>query len=465
MAQRNFSSLVRERGGFLSRRECLRRGIAGVGMASLSGWMPRMAQLARSAEPAPKHRACILLWMPGGPSQLDTFDPKPGHANAGAFKAIETAVPGIQICEHLPQLAQSMQHLALIRSMKTKEGDHGRATYHLHTGYRPAGPIEYPAMGSFLSHELGQDDAPIPNYVSILPQTFLSPKAFGSGFLGPRRAPLVVGDSGRRPRPGAPMPNAEEGFGPPLEVRNLGDKQLVRSAWQTERLSLLEELETGFAADYPGAAADSHRTAVQQAVRLMQSDARRAFELEEEPVKVRESYGKNRFGQGCLLARRLVERGVAFVEVALTGDTGGGISWDTHADNFNQLKPLLSNLDQGWSALIRDLQDRNLLSTTLIVWMGEFGRTPTINAQTGRDHFPQAWSTVLCGGGIKGGQAYGRTNASGDEVTDNPVPVNNLLATVCHALGIDHAKQNPSNVGRPIRLVEPTADPISDLLG
>ena len=452
--------MVANMSSLLSRRECLKRSLCGAGLV---GWLPTLARIAQADERAGTkrpHRACILLWMGGGPSQLDTFDPKPGHANGGQFKAIETAVPGISICEHLPEMAKSMQDLAIIRSMSTKEGDHGRATYHLHTGYRPQGAIQYPTLGSLVSHELGHDDAPIPNYVSILPQTVFNSKAYAPGFLGPKRAPLVVGDAGRRPQP-APADGKVAGYGPPLEVKNLGNSDLVRSSWYEDRLNLLNDLEDDFASHSPGLAAESHRTAIQQAVRLMRSEARQAFELDEEPAALREKYGKHRFGQSCLLARRLIERGVAFVEISHSDNPA---AWDTHNDGFTQLKPLLATLDQGWSTLLSDLRDRGLLESTLVVWMGEFGRTPVINPQAGRDHFPTAWSTVLSGGGIKGGQVYGQTSAAGDAVTDKPVAVNQFLATVCRSLGIDHTKQNPSNVGRPIRLVEPEAMPIDEIV-
>jgi uncharacterized protein (DUF1501 family) len=228
---------------------------------------------------------------------------------------------------------------------------------------------------------------------------------------------------------------------------------------------LLGDMEREFAANRPGLATDSHREAYKQAVRMMRSSAVEAFDLEQEPAAVREKYGRSRFGQACLLARRLVEQGVPFVEISLSGVDGQqAVAWDTHSNNFATLQTLCGALDPAWATLVEDLHQRGLLDSTLITWMGEFGRTPRINGAAGRDHFPNAWTTVLCGGGVRGGQMYGRTSADGEEVADNPVTVSQLLATVCGAVGVDHNKQNLSNVGRPIGIVEPNTSPIAELL-
>lgn len=435
------------------RRDFLKLMAAGFSATSMSGWFPLLAN-----QKIENPKSCILLWMPGGPSQLDTFDPKPDHENGGEFKAIQTSVPGIQIAEHLPQVAQLMEHMAIIRSMKTKEGDHGRASYHLRTGYRPAGPIQYPTLGSLVANEYEMNRAGVPNYVSILSNNVLNPAAFGSGFLGPQQAPLMVGGN----NPGGDQPE----YGAPLEVSNIRLRETVTEEQAKARIDLLKFVENRFTKNRPGLPTESHQTAYDQAVRMMNSSAISAFNLEEEPAEVRDAYGKNRFGQGCLLARRLVERGVPFVEVALGGPNGENqIGWDTHQDNFSSVQALCDTLDPAWATLMTDLKDRGLLETTTIVWMGEFGRTPVINQQTGRDHFPNAWSTVLAGGGIKGGQVYGKTNESGMEIANNPVAVNQLIATIMGSMGIDHTNQNMSPVGRPIRLAEPEVEPIADLLG
>jgi hypothetical protein len=441
----------------LTRREWLRLSSLGVAASSLSGWLTALA--AEAAHSPARKRSCILLWMPGGPTQTDTFDMKPGHPNGGSFKPIDTSVSGLQISEHLPQLSKQMHHAAVIRSMQTKEGDHVRAAHHLRTGYRPQGPVNYPTLGSLLSNELKRDELELPGYVNIMPSGFLGYDS--PGFLGPQRAPLVVG------RNGVPRVQNEKQpeFGAPLAVQDIALPQNVELAQADARLGLLQEMEQSFAAVHPGLAANSHRQAYDQAVRMMRSKAVEAFDLDKEPVELRERYGKTRFGQGCLLARRLVEQGVPFVEVSLSDvEGGGGIGWDTHSNNFNSVQSLCGVLDPAWATLLDDLNERGLLETTLVVWMGEFGRTPQINGSGGRDHFPNAWSTVLCGGGIRGGSTYGATSSSGNEVTDNPVSVSNLLATVCRALEIDPTRQNISNVGRPIRIVEPEAQPIVEIL-
>ena len=364
----------------LTRRGWLRRAAIGFTAAAASPWLPALA--ARAAGDPARKRSCILLWMSGGPSQIDTFDPKPEHENGGPFKPLETAVPGLYLGEHLPRMAQQAQHLAILRSMTSKEGDHSRATLHLRTGYPPLGPIEYPTLGSLLSKELGSDDAAIPNFVSIAPPRFLAPQAFGPGYLGPKHAALEVGAAGNRN-------NAS------LRVANLSPPAGLTDAQQADRLRLLNAASSEFAATRPGSFVDSHAESYRAAQRVMQSSARGAFELGEEPLALRDAYGRHPFGQGCLLARRLVERGVPFIEVSLNGVEGNPtFGWDTHNDNFTNVKRLCEVLDAGWSMLLTDLQQRGLLESTLVVWMGEFGRTPKINRTNGRDHFPQAWSAA-----------------------------------------------------------------------
>ena len=440
----------------ISRRDCLRLATAGVIGGSMSGWIERIAAAASGSQ---QKRSCILLWMTGGPSQIDTFDPKPGHDNGGPVKAIETSVPGMRISEYLPKVARQAQHLALIRSMSTKEGDHTRATYLLRTGYLPQGPVQYPTFGSLVSKELAADAAELPGYVSIAPFRFLSPGAYEPGFLGPQFASFVVGNAGF---PGN-QPGPDEAQY--LRVQNLDAARGVTDGQLDARLELLAGFEREFLAGHTAIPATSHQTAYQQAVRLMRSRARAAFELDQEDPRLRDAYGRNPFGQGCLLARRLVERSVPFVEVSLNGVAGmGGLGWDTHGDNFNAVSRLCEVLDPGWATLLEDLQRRGLLDTTLVVWMGEFGRTPRINQNKGRDHFPAAWSAVLAGGGLRGGQVIGRTSDDGMLVEDRPVAVPDLLATICTKLGIDPQRQNMSNVGRPIRIVNPDAKPIQELL-
>jgi hypothetical protein len=443
----------------LSRRELFRLAAAGFAAYSSSGWLGRLAEAA--ANNPQRKRSCILLWMAGGPSQMDTFDLKPGHENGGPFKEIQSAVPGIKISEHLPRVAKQMKDLAIIRSMSTRESDHGRATYLLRTGRVPGGPIQYPPLGSLVAKELAAPEAELPSFVSIAPFRFLSPAAFEAGFLGPQYAPLVIGDGAANFGPAQPG-DADQA----LKVKDLDLPSDVGAKRAAGRLQMLDEMQQEFLAERSGLPSESHRTAYQRAVTLMRSKAVKAFDLSEESKELRDKYGRNLFGQGCLLARRLVEREVPFVEVTLSSVPGqGAIGWDTHQDNFNGVRRLSEVLDPAWATLMEDLRTRGLLETTLIVWMGEFGRTPKIvKDRTGRDHWSASWSAVLGGGGIKGGQVVGKTSADGTKVEERLVPETDFLATIGRALGIDVQKQNQSNVGRPIRIVEPTAKPIKEVL-
>jgi uncharacterized protein (DUF1501 family) len=433
----------------LSRRDMLRVS-AGLGL-SLSGWLPSLA--AEVANNPKRRRSCILLWMNGGPSTIDMFDLKPGHLNGGPFQEIQTSAPGLRIGEHLPKLAQHGHHLGIVRSMTSKEGDHGRATYYLRTGNLPQGVLQFPTLGSLISKELGSPTSELPNFVSVSPFRAFSQGAFGPGFLGPNYAPLIVGEEGR--------------FGPPsmgsnvdrlLKVQDLDRPKEITSEQAASRYDLLKDLEHSFASDHPALVAKSHSTAYDRAVRLMESVGSSAFDLSKEPTRTRDAYGNNLFGQGCLLARRLVERGVPFIEVTLGG-------WDTHQNNFDAVKGLCGTLDSAWAQLMTDLEVRGLLESTTIIWMGEFGRTPRINQGKGRDHYPNAWSAVLAGGGIKGGQAHGKTIADGTRPDGEANSVPDLLATLCTALGIDHTTTNNSNVGRPIRIVDKGAKVMTDLVG
>jgi uncharacterized protein (DUF1501 family) len=442
----------------LSRRQMLSLAAAGVVSFSTSGWIEAMA--ADAAAHPKRRKSCILLWMTGGPSQIDTFDPKPGHAHGGEYKAIETSVPGITVSEHLPKLARQMKDIAIIRSMSTKEGDHGRATFNMRTGYQQTGPIRYPTLGSLVAKELGRDDAELPNFVSIAPFRSFNPGAFGPGFLGPQYAPLVVGE-----RAGAEGQGATDARNLTFKVEDLNLPAGIDNPRADARLGLLGAMRNDFLSSHPGGGPVSHQDAYLRAVRLMHSAAAKAFDLEDEPAAVRDAYGRTAFGQGCLLARRLVERGVPFVEVSLSSSEGGmAAGWDTHQQNFEAVKKLSEVLDPAWATLMNDLRSHGLLESTLIVWMGEFGRTPKINAQAGRDHFPAAWTTVLAGGGIKGGQVIGSTGADGMEAKDRPVLVPDFLATVCKGLGVDPMGQNDSGIGRPIRIVDPKAKPIGEAL-
>ncbi len=424
----------------------------------MSGWLGTLAAQAatQSTPESTSAKSCILLWMNGGPSQIDTFDPKPEHENGGPFQPIATKTPGIHISEHLPQVAGWTDRLAIIRSMTGKEADHGRASYLVRTGHAPEAAIQYPTLGSLMAKELGDESAALPNFVSIGPYRTTNLAAYNPGFLGPMYAPFLVGDV----TPALAQQQLADGYRTALQVADLQPASAIASSRQAERIELWRSLGQSFVATRPDVPAESHRAAYERAVRLMNRDAAQAFDLTQEPDKLRDAYGRTLFGQGCLLARRLVERGVPFVEVSLGGVNSGGMGWDTHVGNFETVKRLSTVLDAGWATLLRDLSERGLLDSTLVVWMGEFGRTPKINGTTGRDHYPLAWSAVLGGGGIQGSQVVGKTSDDGTTVTERPIVVPELLATVCKALAIDPHKTNPSNVGRPIHLIDYDAQPI-----
>jgi hypothetical protein len=398
----------------MERREFIRLGLGGPFGAWLSTALPGVANSATEG------KAMILLWMNGGPSQTDTFDPKPGHANAGAFKAIGTSASSqVQICEHLPRLARLMHHIGLVRSMVSSEGSHERGRFLMHTGYRPLGATAYPSFGSVLAAELGDPKANLPNFVSVrIP-------SYGPGILGMTHAPFHVN------HPGAVVNSKPSG---------IADERFKR------RLDMLKSLERDFVASDRGPEANEHYEVYARSVRFMRSSRLKVFELDDEKESVRDAYGRNPFGDGCLLARRLVESGVKCVEVGLDG-------WDTHTKNFDRNKELMEVLDPAMSSLIIDLGRRRLLERTLIVCMGEFGRTPAINFLGGRDHFTRAWSTALVGAGIRGGTVVGKTREDGMEVVERPVSVPDLFATFCRALDLEPAKSRKTPAGRPVPIV------------
>jgi uncharacterized protein (DUF1501 family) len=427
----------------LTRRGCLQLAAVGLAGVSQSGWLQALA--ADAAKNPRRHKSVILLWMNGGPATIDLWDLKAGHDNGGPYQEIETAVPGIKISEHLPKLARHMKDMAIVRSMATREGDHRRARIVSLTGYTPVGAIQFPAIGSLIAHEFDDPSADLPGFISI----GRGNDELGGGFLGPRFSPLVVGGAGGRLTGGE---SAAE-----LKVPDLETPSGVSTSNHAKRLELLAALEKDFDAGKGSPVAETIEAATERAVRLMRPEAASAFRLEDEKDSTRDGYGRSTFGQGCLLARRLVERGVAFVEVTLDG-------WDTHQNNFERVKSLSGTLDKAFAALLTDLKERGLLDSTLIVCQGEFGRTPKINGQSGRDHWPASWSAVLAGGGIKCGQAIGRTSPDGIAVESTPTRTPDLIATVIKAIGLDPMKQNMSNVSRPIRLADPVAKPIKELL-
>jgi hypothetical protein len=357
----------------------------------------------------------------------------------------------------MPKIARYMDKMAIIRSMNTgKANDHHLGSHIIHTGYEHGGPIQYPTLGSIVAKEIGSTEAALPNFVSIAPAQAVLPEAYQAGFLGPKYAPLIVGDVKEGER--------QNDFEKALQVPDLMPSAGVLNQRFDDRVDLLKDLQKDFNAERPGLPTKSHQTAYERALTLMRTSARKAFNLEEETPRVRDAYGRNLFGQGCLLARRLVEQGVPFVEVTL----GGPFGWDTHDRNFETVQRLSGILDAAWSQLMADLTERGLIDSTLMVWAGEFGRTPQLPKDRnggGRDHWTTGWSTVLAGGGIKGGQVIGKTSADGMEIADRPVTAPEFVATVTKALGIDPRTLNMSNIGRPIPIAEKTVRPIAELVG
>jgi hypothetical protein len=403
------------------RRDFLRiAGAAGLAAGAMS-WTDAICLSAD--ELRRQGKACILLWMAGGPSQFETFSPKPGHPNGGETKAISTAVPGIEIADSLPKVAGVMKDIAIVRSMTSREGSHPRASFLLHHGYLPMGGVKFPTLGSHVAHQIGDRAFDLPSFVRVGGR---QAELGGAGFLGVDFDPLVLQN------PEAPPENSQPG---------------VRDDRFSRRLELLSRLEQDFGGVEGADIVADHQKMVRKSADMIKSPKMEAFDLDKESATMRDGYGRSQFGSGCLLARRLVEAGVTFVEVIAGG-------WDTHDDNFNRVRERNEQIDQPMAQLISDLRQRGMLDRTLVIWMGEFGRTPRINPRAGRDHYPRAFNVALAGGGIKGGQVIGKTDAGGEQVTDRPVTVNDLFRTVYTTLGIDADYENTSHSGRPIKLVD-----------
>ncbi len=414
-------SVVPQAGGF-SRRRFLHRVAAGsvvAGTLSLRDLMTLQA-----AELKKQGRSMILLWMSGGPSQFETFDPKPGVTNGGPTKAIDTSVPGIQIAENWNRTAQVLDDIAIIRSMTNREGSHPRASYQLHTGYIPSGSVKHPSLSASIAKEIADPKLDLPSVVTVGNRRGFG--GAGAGFLGVDYEPFVVGN------PGQPPSNLAVPVGEPRYERRLG---------------LLEELEGEYAQRGGGAVVDSHKRLYQKTSKMVLSEQTKAFDLTEEPESLKRQYGNTTFGRGCLLARRLVETGVTFVEVVAGG-------WDTHQENFTATKRLAAQVDPGLGTLIADLKDRGQLDNTLVVWMGEFGRTPRINPRTGRDHYPRVFNLAMAGGGVRGGQVIGSSTKDGSAVKENPVTVPDLFCSICHSLNVNPRVENISPLGRPMKIVD-----------
>jgi len=407
----------------ITRRDALKvGGLSFLGL-SLPEFLRMRKAAAETASPL-KDKNCILLFMNGGPSHMDTWDLKPDAPAEyrGEFNPIPTNVDGMQISEHFPRLAKHGDKLAIVRSVTSPEGSHERACHYMLTGQRILPTLEYPAYGSVLVREKGFKSS-LPPYVA-LPQTL---RGGGAGYMGAVYQPFSAGRDGKIPDATSPVGE---------------DRMKARAA-------LLKEQDAEFRRNDPDGTLGALDEFYERAYDLVSSgSAKKAFSLAAEPDAVKEAYGSSSLGQGCLLARRLVEAGTRFVTVSFGG-------WDTHGNNFKNLKEKqLPPVDAALSALLADLQDRGMLDDTLVLWMGEFGRTPKINKNAGRDHYPKAQSVVFAGGGVRAGQVVGATDATGSLPAERPVTPEDMAATIYHLLGVDGRKTYVSSTGRPIRIVE-----------
>ena len=427
-----------------SRRELLRVGMLSAWGLGLSDALRLRAfggdartGYGEGAKLPVRAKSCILVWQAGGPSHIDTWDPKPDAPAdvRGEFKSIDTAVAGVKISEVFPNLAKAMALGTVVRSMTSPEADHDRAAHHLLTGYRPSPALVYPSYGSVLSKARGFEGSTMPPYVAIPDAPLFS----SSGYLTPAYDPFAVGGD----------PNAAN-----FRVRDLTPPDRITLERLRRRRGMVKTLDD-FARDVPQTDLTASRDKfIDQAYDLITSNAAQAaFKIDKEDAKARDRYGRNPFGQACLLARRLVEAGVGFVTI---NDKGTGqLGWDTHLQNFPTIRSTLApQVDQGVSALLSDLAARGLLDTTLVVMMGEFGRTPKINQNAGRDHHGRANSIFIAGAGTPKGAVLGRTDARADSPAERPVTPPDLAATVFTLLGLDPERRFETGDAQPVRLVD-----------
>ncbi|MGE5191705.1 MAG: DUF1501 domain-containing protein [Deltaproteobacteria bacterium] len=412
----------------ITRRDALRIA-ARLGLSfALPGLDLRAAQTRGPQRP----KSLITLWMGGGPSQLETFDPHPGTKIGGDTKAIDTKVPGLEIAHLLPQTAEQIHELCVIRSIVSKEGDHERGTYVLKTGYRPDPTLIHPSLGAIVAHELPVAGVEIPRHISILNSQWPA----RGGFLGDDFDAFKILD------PRSNLQNMKARVETDRQARRLNDLEVVEKTFRNRR-----QLQ---------ADATLHQETVRRALTMMTSEQLKAFQVEDEPAEVRAAYGDTPFGAGCLIARRLVEVGVRAIEVTLEG-------FDTHAKNFPGHEANARILDPAFAALIHDLKQRGLLESTVVLWIGEFGRTPKINPLGGRDHWPTGFSAVVGGGGFRSGLVIGETDREGVKTEPaDPIEVHDLYATILATLGVEYNKEMTTPIGRPMALCK--GKPIERLL-
>jgi hypothetical protein len=410
-----------------------RRSVLGVAGGTILGLSMKSLVQAAAAEAAASAKAdhVVLFWLGGGMSHLDTWDPKPGRPTQGEFSPIKTSADGVQVTEIWPLLAKQMHHVAIVRSIAGTNGDHGRASYQLQTSYNQSSNLQHPGLGSVVVHER-DSVSDLPSYISI------SGEAPRAGYLGQKCEAYYIGLPGEKD----PYLAFPEGI---TKVR--GDK----------RLDILKKMNTRYNAVQQDPRLDATQVAVDDAVRLMRSPALAAFDLEQEKADTVARYGDNPFGRGALLARRLIEKGVRFVQI----NRGG---FDTHTNNFPAMQAHGDVMDPALASLIADLNTSGMLKKTLVMVISEFGRTPRINKDAGRDHHAACFSCLLAGGGIKGGYVHGSSDEDGVRPKDNPVKVPQLHATICSALGIDYKKKVMTPLQRPMRLVDEAGEPVKELL-
>jgi hypothetical protein len=418
-----------------------RRGFLGTLAAGAAAFAADMTALNVLTEPAlaaelkSQQKRVILLWLAGGSSQFETWDPKPGAVTGGPFRAIPTSVPGIQISELMPKMAKRMQDTCIIRSLNTKNGDHAAGAKLMMRGRSDEASLRYPDLGAVLARELGRAESQVPDYVSFyFPTEGRNFSGTSAGFLGSRYAPMEL----------------HEGM-VPANIRRLDE---ISELDHKQRADLRDLLSRRFAQGRSSTVLGSHNEAYQRVRGLMASEA--LFDISREPQEVRDRYGPTQFGEQALAARRLVEAGVPFVRV-------GRAWWDSHAQNFETHEEMVPELDHVMSTLLDDLAERGLLESTLVITLAEFGRTPTINSGLGRDHFATAWSATLSGCGIRGGSVYGKTDATGQKVVDGEIGAAELFATIYQALGIDPQK-NYRVGSRPVPLTEPGTEAVAEVL-
>lgn len=398
----------------------------------LSFALPALDLQAATRRGAERPRSLITIWLSGGPSQLETWDPHPGSKIGGPTKAIATSIPGVEIASAFPMLAEKIHHLSVIRSLISKEGDHDRATYLVKTGFRPDPTLRHPSVGAIVAHALPNDQLEIPEVISLGYDNHLS----RGGFLGGRYDALRVRE------PGSSNEDMSATLGNPRFQKRLSNLNVVSQAFAQGRQVVVDRT--------------MHSQNLDAALKMMNSDQLKALQLDDETESIRKSYGDTNFGRGCLIARRLIEQGVRAVEVTLQ-------NFDSHSQNFEQHNRLSAELDPGLTSLLTDLHDRDLLSSTVVLCLGEFGRTPQINRADGRDHWPHGFSCLVGGGGLRGGALIGATDRLGKaQGPEDPIPVPDLYATVLMGLGIDPMHEVNTAVGRPMRYSD--GKPIDRLL-